>query len=140
MTVRSNGIPQPVVRTTQAVIAVGSFTGAVVHPYFLAAALVPAASIVLFRWNPLAKPVMKLAGSSKSWPQEERGQMLFNQSIALTLLTISAGLFAAGQPVWGMISALMVTAASAAALCGYCIGCKIRFKWLMWRHRRKQPS
>ncbi|WP_444684248.1 DUF4395 family protein [Alkalicoccus luteus] len=140
MTKQSKGIPLPVVRATQAVIAAGSFAGAVIHPYYLAAALLPAASIVLLRWNPLAKPVMKIAGARKRWAEEEKAQMLFNQSIALTLLSLSAILYAAGLPVWAMIAALMVTAASTAALCGYCIGCKIRFKWMMWRHQRKQAS
>jgi len=32
----------------------------------------------------------------------------------------------------------MVVAASGIALMGYCIGCTIRYRFMMWRHKKSQ--
>ena len=71
---------------------------------------------------------------------EDRRLMRFNNSIAATLFTLSLASFALDAPVPGWIFAGMVAMASAVALCGFCFGCFIFYRFRLAQFQWRSPS
>ncbi|MFC5650872.1 DUF4395 family protein [Paenibacillus solisilvae] len=61
----------------------------------------------------------------------------FNNILAVIFLTLSLGAFALSWSVAGSVFALMLLAASGAALLGYCVGCTIYFQYKQFAARRR---
>ncbi|MBP1950867.1 DUF4395 domain-containing protein [Virgibacillus litoralis] len=130
-------IPKPLVQINQAFIVISALLGIIIQPAIL---LVPFAvgvytlltkqnPIILFSKRFLRKPFEK-------YRQEDKDQQLFNQWIATVCLGLSIIFFYVNLTVLGFVFSLMVLAASGVALMGYCIGCTIRYRYMMWRHKR----
>ncbi|MFC3885812.1 DUF4395 family protein [Bacillus songklensis] len=48
--------------------------------------------------------------------------------------------FLLGFHIAGYVLSLMVIAASGIAFCGSCIGCTIRYRYMLWKHKHKGIS
>ncbi|WP_276208294.1 DUF4395 family protein [Gracilibacillus sp. YIM 98692] len=70
------------------------------------------------------------------YPPEDKAQQLFNQWIATICISLSIVFFTIEISWAGYLFSLMVVLASASALLGYCIGCTIRYRYMMWKHQR----
>jgi hypothetical protein len=133
-----NGIPRPLVRVNQAfilVFAVLALVTPVRHLLLLPLAVGIHALItrdnLLFR---LARPFLRQP--LDHYVMEDPDQQRFNQWIAVLCLGLSWLSFMVGLPVTGYVFGGMVAIASGLAICGFCIGCAIRYRWLMWKNQR----
>jgi hypothetical protein len=66
---------------------------------------------------------------------EDRRLMRFNNSIAVALLGAAQVAFLFGQPVVGWGLSLVVAAAAAVALAGFCFGCFLFLRFKLYRYR-----
>jgi Domain of unknown function (DUF4395) len=73
----------------------------------------------------------RIAGSEG----EDRRLMRFNNSIAVALLGAAQVAFLFGQPVVGWGLSLVVAAAAAVALAGFCFGCFLFLRFKLYRYR-----
>ncbi len=71
---------------------------------------------------------------------EDRDQQLFNQWIATSCLGLSLLFFMVNLPVVSAAFSIMVLIAAGVALMGYCIGCTIRYRYMMWKYKRKKQK
>lgn len=96
---------------------------------------------LLTGFHPILAPAKKLLKKPlHSYPQEDVGQLRFNQMMAVGFLAaaIAGGLF--GIPVLFVAASIMVGLAASIALAGFCIGCFIRFQYQQWKYRRSLSS
>lgn len=80
------------------------------------------------KWNVfvrLAKPFLKTEGRETQADELAR----FNNSLAVTFLTLSLLSFLAGWTIAGYLFAAMLFVAAGIALLGYCIGCTLYFQY-----------
>ncbi|WP_112180619.1 MULTISPECIES: DUF4395 domain-containing protein [Paraliobacillus] len=89
--------------------------------------------IILFGKMFLRKPVT-------SYQQEDKEQQIFNQWIATICLGVSLLFFTINLNVLGYVFSLMVVLAAGIALMGYCIGCTIRYRYMMWKYNRSKKQ
>jgi hypothetical protein len=82
----------------------------------------------------LARPFLRNRISNSQTESAELQR--FNNSIAVSLLTLSVVSFAIGSSLAGYIFAGMVALAAFAAICGYCIGCTLYYQYKRLRARR----
>ena len=61
----------------------------------------------------------------------------FNQTIAITMLTISSVLFSLSFTLAGYIVSAIVLLAAFLAICGYCIGCTLYYQLKQFQNKRK---
>ena len=66
---------------------------------------------------------------------EDRRLMRFNNSIAVALLGAAQVAFLFGQPIVGWGLSLVVAAAAAVALAGFCFGCFLFLRFKLYRYR-----
>src|SRR5215204_5041116 len=66
---------------------------------------------------------------------EDRRLMRFNNSIAVILLGLAQVAFLLGVPMIGWALSLMVAAAAAVALAGFCFGCFLFLRFRLYRYR-----
>ena len=66
---------------------------------------------------------------------EDRRLMRFNNSIAVALLGAAQVAFLLGQPIAGWALSLIVAAAAAVALAGFCFGCFLFLRFKLYRYR-----
>lgn len=130
-------IPKPLVQTNQSFIVISVILALIFHKAIL---LLPFAvgvwtlatgknPVILFARRFLKKP-------ANAYIQEDRDQQLFNQWIATVCLGLSLLAFAFGYTAIAYAFSLMVVAAAGVALMGYCIGCTIRYRYMMWKHKK----
>jgi hypothetical protein len=81
----------------------------------------------------IAKPF--LSRKIKGAATESQELLRFNNSIAVTLLSISVICFGVNSPIVGYVFAGMVALAAFIAICGYCVGC---FLYYQWKSRTRQ--
>lgn len=133
------GIPKPLVQTNQLFIITTVLVALLFHysllllpftvgVYTLATKKNP---VILFSKRFLSKP-------SGQYRQEDRDQQLFNQWIATVSIGISLLFFTLQLDLLGFIFSCMVIIAAGVALIGFCIGCFIRFRYMMWKHRQEK--
>ncbi len=89
--------------------------------------------IILLGKRFLKKPI-------NSYQKEDKDQQLFNQWIATICLGLSLLFFALNLNVLGYIFSVMVVLAAGIALMGYCIGCTIRYRYMMWKYNRTKKQ
>lgn len=89
--------------------------------------------IILLGKSFLRKPIT-------SYQKEDKDQQLFNQWIATICLGLSLLFFALNLDVLGYIFSIMVVLAAGIALMGYCIGCTIRYRYMMWKYNRTKKQ
>jgi predicted membrane channel-forming protein YqfA (hemolysin III family) len=82
----------------------------------------------------LARPFLRNRISNSQTESAELQR--FNNSIAVTLLTLSVVSFAIGSSLAGYIFAGMVALAAFGAICGYCLGCTLYYQFKRLRARR----
>ncbi|WAH37916.1 DUF4395 domain-containing protein [Alicyclobacillus dauci] len=134
-----NSIPRPLVRTNQWFIVLSVLAAWLTQLHWIL--LIPFVAGVLglaMNFN----PVMRLAKQFLRKPiseyiPEDRDQQQFNQWIAVICLGISFIGYAAHWLVIGYVFSAMVLLAAFIAICGFCIGCFIRFQILRFRQRRQ---
>jgi hypothetical protein len=135
----STTIPKPLVTFNQWFILLSVVISLITGYYFILLLPLSAGTIgLLTGYN----PVLKLAGKflSKpysSYPQEDKAQLQFNQTIAVICLALSLIGFYAGITALGYIFSIMVAVASGVALLGFCVGCFIRFQWQQYQYRKR---
>jgi len=135
----STTIPKPLVTLNQWFILLSVVISLLTGFYFILLLPLFAGTIgLLTGFN----PVLKLAGKflskpHSSYPQEDKAQLQFNQTIAVSCLALSLIGFYAGITAIGYIFSIMVAIASGVALLGFCVGCFIRFQWQQYQYRKQ---
>ncbi|MBM6616267.1 DUF4395 domain-containing protein [Bacillus suaedaesalsae] len=131
------GIPKPLVQINQLFIVVTALVGLLISPYILFLPLMNGIITLATKQNPVIKMSRGLLKkSSDSYVQEDKDQQLFNQWIATICLAIAVISFFLGASIVGYVFGGMVIFAAGLALCGYCIGCTIRYRYMMWKYKR----
>lgn len=130
-------IPKPLVQLNQWFLVITTLIGLLFTAYILLIPFIIGLTTLTTKRNPVILIGAKfLKKPKKSYLQEDRSQQLFNQAIATSCLAISLLGFALQLPIVGYIFSVMVIIAAGVALMGYCIGCAIRYRYMMWRHRQ----
>lgn len=134
-----NSIPRPLVRTNQwfIVLSVVAAWVSQVH-WLLLLPFVAGLLGLIFNFNPVMRfAKLFLRKPMGSYIPEDRDQQQFNQYIAVICLFLGMAGFAFHWQVIAYVFSAMVLAAAFIAICGFCIGCFIRFQWLRFRQRRQ---
>lgn len=90
-------------------------------------------SVIMAGKNLLKKP-------ASSYQMEDRDQQFFNQWIATICMGVAFISFLIGYTLVGYVFSIMVILAAGVALMGYCIGCTIRYRYMMWKYKRKKHA
>jgi hypothetical protein len=101
---------------------------------FLAIPLIAGILGLLFGFNPImwiAKRFLRKKPSE--YTPEDWDQQQFNQTIAVICLTLGLIGYKMHWMVLAYFFTIMVAFAAFLAILGFCIGCYIRYKWLMYR-------
>lgn len=133
-----NSIPKPLVTLNQWFIFTSVLIALItsIHVVLLLPLLTGLLGLISNK-NPiilLGKSLLKQP--KESYLQEEVGQVKFNQTIAVTCLSLSLIGFTFGLPVIGYIFSIMVATAALIANLGFCIGCFIRYQWKKYQYKR----
>lgn len=132
-------IPEPIVRLNRWTLLSGITVGLIFQQplvtTFLFLILVPA--VLWGQRRSLIFQVGKrlLASRIAGAHGEDRRLMRFNNSIAVILLGLAQVAFLLGVPVLGWAFSLMVAAAAAVALAGFCFGCYLFLRFKLYRYR-----
>jgi hypothetical protein len=133
------GIPKPLVQVNQVFLIITVLLSWLVSPWILVLPFLVGVVALAFHYNlvmKIAKPLLKKP--LKTYVQEDPQQQRFNQWIA----TICIGLALVGFMLqfisFMFIMSGMVVMAAALALSGYCIGCTIRYRYMMWKYQKKK--
>lgn len=130
-------IPKPLVQVNQSFIVISVLSGLIFHPAVLLIPFAVGVYTLLTKQNPIiAFSKRFLRKPFEKYRQEDKDQQLFNQWIATICLGLSIIFFYVNLTVLGFVFSLMVLAASGVALMGYCIGCTIRYRYMMWKYKR----
>ncbi|WP_046176338.1 DUF4395 domain-containing protein [Domibacillus indicus] len=132
------GIPKPLVQINQLFIVFFVAAGLLVHPAILFLPFFIGVYTLLTKRNPIilfSRRFLKKPASQ--YIQEDKDQQIFNQRIATVCLGFSLFAFYIGWTALGYTFGILVITAAAVALMGFCIGCFIRYQYIMWRHRRR---
>lgn len=131
-------IPKPLVQMNQTFILITVLLGLFVHPVILILPFITGFLTLITKNNPvirMGKNFLKKPASS--YPPEDKAQQIFNQWIATVCIGLSL-LFFILQINWlAYTFSIMVAIASGLALAGYCIGCTIRYRYMMWKHKNR---
>ena len=136
-------IPLPIVRLNRAVLVTGILGGLLLgQPLVTTVLFAVILSAVLF--GPRGSLIFQVgkrllarqnARARQAGHVEDRRLMRFTHTIAAALLGAAQVAFLAGYPAVGWACALMVAAAAAVALAGFCFGCFLYFRFKMYRYR-----
>lgn len=130
-------IPKPLVQSNQAFIVLTVILALFFHKAILLLPFLVGAYTLITKKNPvIAFNKRFLQKPANQYIQEDRDQLLFNQWIATICLGLSLLFFSLGITAAGYAFSLMVLIASGVALMGYCIGCTIRYRYMMWKHQK----
>jgi hypothetical protein len=132
-------IPLPIVRLNRWMLVVGILGGLTLQQplvtTLLFAILLPA-TVIGQRASLIFQVGKRLfARQLPTAERENRRMQRFNNSIATILLGAAQIAFLAGVPVVGWGLALVVAAAAAIALAGFCIGCFLYYQFKLQRFR-----
>ncbi|TAA72407.1 DUF4395 domain-containing protein [Planococcus salinarum] len=134
-------IPKPLVQINQSFIVLSVIAGLLISPAILLLPFAVGVYTLITRKNPVilaAKPLLKKPANQ--YTQEDRDQQLFNQWIATVCLGLALVFFTVGFNGIALFFSIMVMAAAALALMGYCIGCTIRYRLMMMKHNRARTN
>ncbi|MGJ9459087.1 DUF4395 domain-containing protein [Oceanobacillus sp. CF4.6] len=130
-------IPKPLVQVNQSFIVITVLLAFVIHPIILLLPFLNGLYTLITKKNPIIMFSKRfLTKPLNQYLQEDRDQQIFNQWIATICIGLSLTFFYLNFTTVGIIFSLMVLAASGIALMGYCIGCTIRYRYMMWRYKR----
>lgn len=133
------GIPKPLVKINQLFITLTTTMSLLWNEMLLLLPIVIGIITLVTKKNPIMMIGRKfLQEPLQQYVQEDKEQQLFNQWIATILLSGSFLAFLFHFEKAGYVLSFMVIAASAMALCGYCIGCTVRYRYMMWKYKQKQ--
>ncbi|UOQ83338.1 DUF4395 domain-containing protein [Gracilibacillus salinarum] len=131
-------IPKPLVQLNQAFILFTVLIGIFVHPFVLVLPFVTGVITLITKKNPiilLGKPFLRKPATA--YPPEDKAQQLFNQWIATICIGLALISFSIGMNWLLYFFSVIVAVASGLALAGYCIGCTIRYRYMMWKYKQK---
>lgn len=132
------GIPKPLVQINQVFIVTTVLMGLFLAKEIMFLPFAIGVITLISKQNPIIRFNKRfLKQPMQHYIQEDKDQQLFNQWIATICLGISLVAFNLGYEVTGYVFSSMVVAAAGLALSGYCIGCTIRFRYLLWKHKRQ---
>ncbi|WP_110111941.1 DUF4395 domain-containing protein [Bacillus sp. CGMCC 1.16541] len=130
-------IPKPLVQVNQAFIVATTFLGLFVSFYVLLIPIAVGVSTLITKKNPMMVVGKRfLRQPMHTYIQEDKAQQMFNQWIATSLLTAAFVCFLFEWNTVGAIFSVMVITAAGVALMGYCIGCTVRYRYMMWKHKQ----
>ncbi|MDQ0429249.1 hypothetical protein QOZ98_002077 [Planomicrobium stackebrandtii] len=130
-------IPKPLVQTNQAFIVATVLAALLLHPAILLLPFAVGVYTLMTKKNPVILFSRRFLNKPMAdYQQEDRDQQLFNQWIATICLGLSLVFFTLGIPLLAYAFSIMVIIAAGVALMGYCIGCTIRYRYMMWKHNR----
>lgn len=138
MTAKIATIPKPLVTVNQWFILLSVVLSLSTGLYWLLLfPLLAGLSGLLTGFNPVLKIASKfLTKPDSSYIQEDKAQLQFNQTIAVSCLAFALIGFFTGYVIVGYVFTIMVGVASGVALLGFCVGCFIRFQWQQFQYRR----
>ena len=131
-------IPLPIVKLNRWTLLAGVLTAFVTgQPLLTTALFLILLTAVLFgpRWNLIAQIGRRLFVRGAVSEYEDRRLMRFNNLIATLLLGLAQIAFVLDAPVIGWALALMVAAAAAIALAGFCVGCFLYYQLKLQRYQ-----
>jgi hypothetical protein len=135
------GIPKPLVQTNQIFMVVSVLVGILLHHAWLWLPFLIGVYTLITKLNPIILFSKRfLAKPSNQYIQEDKDQQIFNQWIATICLGLALLSFYFNWMAAGYAFSIMVLLAAGIALMGFCIGCFIRYQFIMWRHRRATRS
>lgn len=134
-------IPKPLVQVNQWFLVLSTAIALIFFNYLLFIPFIVGVVTLTTKRNPvIAFAARFLKKTNKFYPQEDKNQQLFNQAIATTCLAISIIAFYFELTFIGYLFSVMVILAAGIALMGYCIGCTIRYRYMMWKYRRQNQN
>ncbi|AQQ54181.1 DUF4395 domain-containing protein [Planococcus lenghuensis] len=134
-------IPKPLVQINQAFIVVTVLAALWLQPAILFLPFAIGAYTLMTKKNPVIQFSRRfLKKPLTSYLQEDKDQQLFNQWIATICLGLSLISFSLDIHLVAYAFSIMVIIAAGMALMGYCIGCTIRYRYIMWKHRRTKTQ
>ncbi|MDC3414721.1 DUF4395 domain-containing protein [Aquibacillus sp. 3ASR75-11] len=130
-------IPKPLVQVNQSFIVITVVLALFIDKSILLLPFLIGTYTLMTRINPIIQLGKKLLSKPlDQYVQEDKDQQMFNQWIATICLGLSLILFYFNFSVLGYLFSMMVIVAAGVALMGYCIGCTIRYRYIMWKHKR----
>ncbi|PLS18145.1 DUF4395 domain-containing protein [Bacillus sp. M6-12] len=132
------GIPKPLVQLNQSFIVLSVLIALVSYKLILILPFVIGVYTLITKKNPIiliGKSFLKKPSSQ--YEMEDKDQQIFNQWIATVCLGLSLASFQLGWNTLAYTFSIMVLLAAGIALMGFCIGCFIRYRYIMWKHRRR---
>ncbi|SFF99331.1 DUF4395 domain-containing protein [Sporolactobacillus nakayamae] len=138
----THSIPRPLVRTNQWVIVLSTLLSLLTGYYWLLLVpLLSGLSGLLLHFNPVMVLAKKfLRKPATAYIPEDKDQQKFNQTIAVSCLSIA---FVSSLMRWTVLSiifSVIVGLAAFVAILGFCIGCFVHFQWSQYRQRRIQEQ
>ncbi|WKA58496.1 DUF4395 domain-containing protein [Planococcus shenhongbingii] len=134
-------IPKPLVQSNQLFIVLTVILALIFHKAILFLPFAAGVLTLITGKNPVILVGRRfLKKPANHYIQEDRAQQIFNQWIATICLGLSLLAFLFGFTLVGYAFSIMVVAAAGVALMGYCIGCTIRYRYMMWRHKRANAA
>ncbi|MEF3305052.1 DUF4395 domain-containing protein [Paenibacillus sp. GYB003] len=134
---RPDFIPRPLVRVNQwAIVLAVVLTWATGAYWILAVPLLAGAFGVIFDFNPIMRLAkLFLRKPLTAYVPEDKAGQQFNQVLAVTFLLLALLGFAFEWPVMAYAFSAMVAGAAFVAICGFCVGCFVRYRWLLFRRK-----
>ncbi|MBM7554789.1 DUF4395 domain-containing protein [Thalassobacillus pellis] len=136
----TSSIPRPLVRLNQwTIIITVLLTWLTAWHYFLLIPLISGISGLLFGFHPIMAIGRRfLRKPPRSYIPEDLEDQQFNQIIATFCLTMAYLAYTGEWAIIGYIFSAVVFVAAIVAICGFCIGCFIRYQWKRYQHKRAQ--
>ncbi|MRH43898.1 DUF4395 family protein [Aquibacillus halophilus] len=132
-------IPKPLVKLNQFFIVISVILGLIFHEAILAIPFIIGIYTLITRKNPIILLGKRfLSKPLNQYIQEDKNQQIFNQWIATVCLGLSVLFFYLNFIIAAYVFSIMVAVAAGLALMGYCIGCTIRYRFMMWRYNRSK--
>ncbi|SDD44080.1 protein of unknown function [Priestia aryabhattai B8W22] len=134
-------IPKPLVKLNQLFIIITVLTALLAAKWLLLLSFLVGVVTLATKRNPVIMAGKKLLKKpASSYQMEDRDQQLFNQWIATICIGIAFVSLLLGYTLIGYVFSIMVILAAGGALMGYCIGCTIRYRYMMWKYKRKKHA
>ncbi|MDM8150190.1 DUF4395 domain-containing protein [Priestia megaterium] len=134
-------IPKPLVQLNQLFIVITVLIALLAAKWLLLLPFLVGVVTLATKRNPVIMAGKKLLKKpASSYQMEDRDQQLFNQWIATVCIGIAFISFLLGYTLVGYVFSAMVILAAGVALMGYCIGCTIRYRYMMWKYKRKKHA
>ncbi|MEM4994620.1 MULTISPECIES: DUF4395 domain-containing protein [Priestia] len=132
-------IPKPLVQLNQLFIVITVLLALLAAKWLLLLPFLVEVVTLVTKRNPVIMAGKKLLKKPiSSYQMEDRDQQLFNQWIATICIGIAFISFLLSYTFVGYVFSIMVILAAGVALMGYCIGCTIRYRYMMWKYKRKK--